>query len=101
MTMRAVGRKSEERMARGSLLKLRRKCGKKNCRCVEGDLHESWVVSYSIGGRTKMLLVPEEELGTAKKAMAYYRKAMEELKNRGLIGIERMRRDWSVAKRGR
>ncbi len=101
MMRRAVGRTGKELMARGSLLTLRRRCGKKNCHCVEGDLHESWVISYNVRGRTKMLVVPEEELRTARTATARYRKALEALKTQGLDGIERMRREWSQAKRGR
>lgn len=101
MTRRAAGSAGSELMARGSLLVLKRRCGKKNCRCVEGELHESWVISYNVQGRTKMLIVPAEELGTAKKAAARYRKALEELNARGFAGIEQMRRVWSANKRGR
>ena len=32
-------------LIRGSVYKLRRKCGKATCRCQEGHLHESWVLS--------------------------------------------------------
>jgi len=68
---------------------------------MEGDLHENWVISYNVGGHTKMLVVPEGEWGTARRATTRYRKALEELKSQGLAGIERMRRVWSAKKRGR
>jgi len=101
VTRQAVEVKRAELIARGSLLRLKRKCGKQNCRCAEGDLHQSWAISYNVGGRTKMLIVPEEELATARQATIRYRQAVEELKARGLAGIEQMRRTWSAKKRGR
>ncbi|MGH9223715.1 MAG: DUF6788 family protein, partial [Acidimicrobiales bacterium] len=34
-------------MLRGSLFTFRRRCGKPNCRCAEGDGHESPALSYT------------------------------------------------------
>lgn len=40
-------------MLRGSLVTLRRRCGKQSCRCVQGDeRHEAPALSYSEHGRT-------------------------------------------------
>ena len=41
-------------VVRGTVIKLRRLCGKPNCRCADGRLHESWALSYSLEGRTRM-----------------------------------------------
>lgn len=46
-------------LIRGSVYKLRRKCGKATCRCQEGHLHESWVLSVPEQGRKRMRTVPE------------------------------------------
>jgi hypothetical protein len=46
-------------LIRGSVYKLRRKCGKATCRCQEGHLHESWVLSVPEKGRKRMRTVPK------------------------------------------
>lgn len=79
-------------MVRGSLLRLRRKCGKSNCRCAEGELHASWVLSYSLKGRTRMLLIPEAELTGVRKALARYRQDLHSLNAAALNGIKSLRR---------
>ncbi len=45
-------------LIRGSVYKLRRKCGKLVCRCQEGHLHESWVLSVPEKGCKRMSAVP-------------------------------------------
>src|SRR3974377_169672 len=46
----------------GSLYTLRRKCGKPNCRCNRGELHESTVLSYRGQGRSRNISPPPEQL---------------------------------------
>jgi hypothetical protein len=46
-------------LIRGSVYRLRRKCGKAACRCLEGHLHESWVLSVPEKGRKRMQAVPK------------------------------------------
>ena len=46
-------------LIRGSVYLLRRKCGKANCRCQEGYLHESWVLSVPDKGRKRLRTVPK------------------------------------------
>ena len=59
----------------GSLITLRRKCGKASCRCAPGDPHESPALSYSVAGRTKMLTLRPVEV----PAVARYRKSVNDL----------------------
>ena len=53
----AMSQKPSERMPgllRGSLVTLRRRCGKPSCRCAVGEqLHETPALSHSEGGRTR------------------------------------------------
>ncbi len=46
-------------LIRGSVYPLRRKCGKATCRCQEGHLHESWVLSVPEEGKKRMRVVPK------------------------------------------
>ncbi len=51
--------KQRPALIRGSIYKLRRKCGKTVCRCQEGHLHESWVLSVPEKGHKRMRAVPK------------------------------------------
>lgn len=57
-----TGRDEPPRVLPGSLITLRRKCGKAACRCATGAPHESPALSYSVAGRTKMLTLTAEEV---------------------------------------
>jgi hypothetical protein len=46
-------------LIRGSVYRLRRKCGKVICRCQQGQLHESWVLAVPEKGVKRMRTVPE------------------------------------------
>ena len=46
-------------LVRGRGCNLRRKCGKDGCRCQEGHLHESWVLSVPEQGVKRMRMVPK------------------------------------------
>ena len=46
-TMSRDGSPGAPEMIRGSVIVHRRGCGKPNCRCAAGDLHEATVLSYS------------------------------------------------------
>jgi hypothetical protein len=45
---------------RGTLLVRQRKCGKANCRCAQGEGHESLFLVISENGRTRQLFVPRD-----------------------------------------
>lgn len=51
--------KQRRPLIRGSVYNLRRKCGKAVCRCQEGHLHESWVLSVPEKGRKRLRAVPK------------------------------------------
>jgi uncharacterized protein DUF6788 len=78
-------------VVRGSIVTLRRRCGKQSCRCVEGDPHETPALSYSVEGRTRMLTLSEAEVEEVKKALGRYEAARGELEARALAGIETLR----------
>jgi len=75
-------------LLRGSFVVLKRKCGKKGCRCTEGQLHETPALSYSVDGVTRIVSLPPGEVPTVKAALARYRKAVEQLERTALVGIQ-------------
>jgi len=79
-------------MARGSIYTLRGKCGKKNCHCWrDGVLHETPALSYSVGGRTRLITLKEEDVPGVRKAIERYKEAKDSLEAEALKGIETLR----------
>lgn len=85
------GKSPEGILVRGSVLKMRRKCGKPNCRCVDGKLHETWVLSYSVDGCTRMVTLRPEDVPKVRRAVARYKRAKAKLEARALRGIDALR----------
>jgi len=61
----------------GSLYTLRRKCGKPNCRCSRGQLHESTVLSYRGQGRPRNISPPTEQLELLRSMTQHYRRCRQ------------------------
>ena len=61
-------------MIKGSVVELKRKCGKVNCRCNDGDLHKSIVLSASVGGKTRMRAIPKDQLDDVASKVERYQK---------------------------
>ena len=58
----------------GSLYTLKRRCGKPNCRCAEGHLHHTEVLSYRGGTRTQNIIPQPGQLETFKQGTHAYRR---------------------------
>jgi hypothetical protein len=61
----------------GSLYTLRRKCGKPNCRCARGELHESTVLSYRGQGRPQNISPPPEQIESWRQMTDDYRRVRQ------------------------
>jgi len=79
-------------LLRGSLVVLKRKCGKETCCCTVGQLHETPALSYSVDGVTRIVSLPSGEVPTVKAGLARYRKALAELERTALAGIRLLAR---------
>ncbi len=62
-----------QNMTPGSLYLLRRRCGKPVCRCARGELHPTWVVTRSEGGRVRLYTVRAEERLMVRQLTGQYR----------------------------
>ena len=82
----------KEWMVRGSLIELRRRCGKVSCRCREGDPHTSPALSYSHKGETHILTLPAEEVREVRTALKRYQQARRGLEKQAIHGIEDLKR---------
>ena len=61
-------------MVQGSFYLLRRKCGNPRCRCAQGQLHASWVITRSQGGKHRLFSVPAEQRARLRQLTAEYRR---------------------------
>ena len=61
-------------MSRGTVYELRRKCGKENCRCQEGDLHKQICLSWGEGGKGRLRPLRGPEIEKYKKLTGYHNK---------------------------
>lgn len=63
----------DHEMVQGSFYLLKRKCGNPNCRCARGQLHSSWVITRSEGGKDRLYSVPPSERARLRALTAEYR----------------------------
>jgi len=97
-------------MCPGSLYLLRRRCGKPQCRCQQGKLHATWVVTRSEGGRVRLYRVPQPERAAVRRLTDRYRewqraraalvKAMSELLRQLDALAEGRLQPWPASKAG-
>jgi len=58
----------------GSVYTLKRRCGKPNCRCADGHLHHTEVLSYRGGSRTQNITPQAGQLESFKQGTQAYRR---------------------------
>jgi hypothetical protein len=58
MRSQAVRSVAEEALLRGSLVHMRRTCGKKGCRCQQGQKHPALCLSIRWGKQRKLIYIP-------------------------------------------
>ena len=76
------------RMLHGSLVTLRRRCGKPSCHCAQGDQrHEAPALSYSEHGRTRVVMLAESDADAVTAALERYRAAKTELEEQASTGL--------------
>ena len=61
-------------MARGTVYELKRKCGKANCRCMQGELHKQMCISITRNGKTTLRPIRGKELEKLEKLTKFHRR---------------------------
>ncbi len=59
-------------LIKGNVYELARKCGKPNCTCTRGQLHRSMVLTWSEGGKSRLVSIPSNRLADVKKKSEEY-----------------------------
>ena len=76
-----------EVLIRGSLITLKRKCGKPTCSCADGEPHTTPALSYSVKGKTHILTLRSADVPMIRQALNNYKMAVAELEKKAISGI--------------
>jgi len=79
-------------LLRGSLITLRRRCGKRSCRCARGQPHCSPALSVSTQGKTTILTLPPDLLREVRMALQQYRHQQHSLERQAETGLRQLAR---------
>ena len=63
----AVQRIADQALLRGSLVQMKRTCGKKNCRCQQGQKHPALCLAIRLGNQRKMIYIPHSLEDTVRR----------------------------------
>ena len=77
-------------LLRGSLITLKRKCGKPTCHCATGKPHRSPALSYSLKGKTKIITLRSADVPEVKEALRRYKQALQSLHQQALQDIQQL-----------
>ena len=61
----------------GSLVTMRRVCGKPTCRCARGEKHESLYLALTVQGKRTMVIVPRQRIEAVTAAVQTYKRAWD------------------------
>jgi hypothetical protein len=81
------------RFLRGSLITLRRRCGKPGCRCAgkDGQPHESPALSCTINGKSHVITLASNDITVVVAALRAYHVEQERLEEACSAGIAWLR----------
>ena len=78
----------QARVIRGTLVLMKRVCGNKQCKCARGQKHESFYLSQSHKGRTKMTYLPRDAENTVRAYTLRWRKLRDLLNQVSEINLK-------------
>jgi len=81
-----------ENLLGGSLAATRRRCGKPNCHCRDGDGHLQWSVTFCHNGKKRVERVPREWVEEVEQVVLETRAYLEALREVMAINIELLAR---------
>ncbi len=78
---------SLQEFVRGTLVKTKKKCGRKSCKCEKGLLHPHIYISTSRNRRNQVVYIRPNEVGQAEHYIKNYRKLTETLDKISQVNI--------------
>jgi len=77
-------------LLRGSLITLRRRCGKPSCHCAQGQPHSSPALSFRRQGKTQILTLTPDLLPEVRAGLRRYRQAQQTLERQANAGLRQL-----------
>ena len=84
---------------RGTLLTLRRKCGKPACWCARAGQHETPALAYKVAGVTNIVTLRPQDVPTVRRALARYQRLARRLERHVQTSVATLRRQIAREKR--
>ena len=88
-------------LARASLVSMARTCGKKSCKCAQGDKHVSLYLAARIGNQRKMIYVPPELEDLARALVRNIQQVDQHIEQMSQASLERFNQTKSRRKGSR
>src|SRR5664279_716346 len=79
------------RLLRGTLITMRRKCGKASCRCADGQLHEGPALSVRLPARSITISLRAADAPGVHAALARYGAGRDSLEEQATAGVQKLR----------
>jgi hypothetical protein len=83
---------------RGSLIVLRRRCGKPTCHCAKGRPHTSPALSFSEKGKTRILTLTKAELPAVRRALHRHKQTQAHANAEAAKGLRLLQRYLQAAR---
>lgn len=84
---------SLDRVIKGSVIEMKRYCGKKNCRCYKTKTpHKSLFISFRYEGKTRMIPVEKDQVAEIKRRIKDYKDLKAAIDELARINAELVRR---------
>jgi hypothetical protein len=77
-------------LARASLVVMARTCGKKGCKCADGEKHVSLYLATRLGNKRKMLYIPPDLEEAARRLVENGRKVEELVEEMSQASLEHL-----------
>ncbi len=77
-----------ENLVGGSLCHCRRRCGRSNCHCADGQGHSMWSITFSHHGQRRVERVPREWVEEVEQAVLATQQYLDAIKEVMAINLE-------------
>jgi len=82
---------SQHGVVHGTLVRRQRTCGKPNCRCTRGHLHESLYLVVTEGSQSRQMYVPAEWEALVREWIDNYNKTRELMDDLSAVHWEKIK----------
>ena len=84
--------KSLDNVIKGSIIEMKRFCGKKNCKCAKTKIpHKSLFLSFKYKGKTKMIPIKKEQIPEIKSRISSYKELKSAIDELAMVNAELLR----------